>query len=87
MTTSKHSEHWRRTQRLTLKLLGVWFVTTFGTIFYARELSELTLFGWSFSFYLAAQGTALIYLLIVGLYAWRMRQIDKHPDRDQDDAG
>lgn len=85
-TTNKQSMHWRRTRRLTVKLLGVWFVVTFGTIFFARELSGLKLFGWPISFYLAAQGTALIYLLIVGLYAWRMRQLEKNLICEEDDA-
>jgi putative solute:sodium symporter small subunit len=45
-------------------------------IFFARELAGLTLFGWSVSFYLAAQGAILIYLAIVGFYALRMRRLD-----------
>jgi putative solute:sodium symporter small subunit len=83
---TRQSVYWRRTRRLTLKLLAVWFAATFGTIYFARELSELTLFGWPISFYMAAQGTTLIYLLVVGLYAWRMRQLDKTINRDQSDA-
>ncbi len=68
--------YWGRTRRLTVALGLVWFVTTFGTIFFARELSRFTLFGWPFSYYMVAQGTTLIYVLVVGLYAWRMRQLD-----------
>jgi putative solute:sodium symporter small subunit len=69
--------YWRRTRRLTACLLAVWFLVTFGVIFFARELSGITLFGWPVSFYMAAQGTILVYVIIVGVYAWRMRQLDK----------
>jgi putative solute:sodium symporter small subunit len=79
------SSYWRHTQRLTAQLLLVWLAVTLGTIFFARELSDLTFFGWPFSFYMAAQGATLIYLIIVGVYAWRMRHFDK-TDNDLSDV-
>lgn len=72
-----HAAYWQRTRRLTLKLLIAWFSVTFVIIFFARELSGFTLFGWPFSFYMAAQGTVLIYVVIVAIYAWRMRRHDE----------
>jgi len=69
--------YWQRVRRLTFILLACWFAITFGMIFFARELSTITLFGWPLSFYMAAQGAILVYLLIVGVYAWRMRQLDR----------
>lgn len=62
--------------------MAVWFFVTFATIFFARELSRFTLFGWHFPFYMAAQGTVLIYVAIVAFYAWRMRDYDKMIKRD-----
>ena len=79
--------YWGRTRRLTVVLSVVWFITTFGTIFFARELSHFTLFGWPFSYYMVAQGTTLIYLSVVGLYAWRMRYLDRqHQQEGVDDV-
>ena len=75
--TKGHATHWDSTKRLTRKLLLAWFFITFLTIFFARELSNITLFGWSLSFYMAAQGAPLIYVMIVAVYAWRMRRLDK----------
>jgi putative solute:sodium symporter small subunit len=69
--------HWRRARRLTAILLLVWFGATFCTIFFARELSAVTMFGWPLSFYLAAQGVALLYLAIIGAYALAMERIDR----------
>jgi putative solute:sodium symporter small subunit len=69
--------HWQRTRRLSLVLLGLWLATGFGTVFFARDLAHLSVFGWQLSFYLAAQGASLIYLVIIGVYAWRMRILDR----------
>ena len=71
------SRHWARTRRLTALLFTCWLALTFGVVFFARALSGLTLFGWPFSYYMAAQGTTLLYLLIVGLHAWRMQIFDR----------
>ena len=70
-------EHWRKTRRLTAALLLLWGATIFGAVFFARELSGMTLFGWPLSFYLAAQGALLVFLAIIGGYAWRMWVLDR----------
>ncbi|WP_426107179.1 DUF4212 domain-containing protein [Massilia sp. TSP1-1-2] len=69
--------HWRRARRVTMLLLLTWFGATFCTVFFARELSALTMFGWPLSFYLAAQGVALVYLAIIGVYAIAMDRLDR----------
>jgi putative solute:sodium symporter small subunit len=69
--------YWRATRRLTAALLLAWIATGFLAVFFARELADLTLFGWPLSFYLAAQGASLVYLAIIGIYAWRMRRLDR----------
>jgi putative solute:sodium symporter small subunit len=76
------ARHWRKTRRLTALLLLAWSVATFATVFYARELSNLVMFGWPVSFYLAAQGTILGYLAIVGYYAYAMRRYDRQFTRE-----
>lgn len=58
-------------------LLGIWFLATFVIIFFARELSTVSFFGWPLSFYLAAQGAVVIYLLIVAAYALVMDHEDR----------
>ena len=69
--------HWHRTRRMSLLLLAVWLVTGFGTVFFARELARFEVFGWPLSFYMAAQGAALVSLTIIAFYAWRMRRLDR----------
>lgn len=78
--------YWRRVRRFTLALLCLWFFVTFGVVFFARELSEFTFFGWPLSYYMAAQGALFIYVAIVGGYAWRMSRLDRSLD-DKDGDG
>jgi putative solute:sodium symporter small subunit len=75
--------HWERTRKMTMLLLALWLMASFGAIFFARELTGLSLFGWPLSFYLAAQGASLVYLAIIGVYAWRMRRFDKEALRKE----
>lgn len=68
--------YWRRTRRFTIGLLLLWFLVTFCVSFFARELNAITVFGFPLGFYMGGQGVLLIYLLIVGVFAWRMNAID-----------
>jgi putative solute:sodium symporter small subunit len=71
------TRHWARSRRLIALLLTLWLATSFCTVFFARDLAHLSVFGWPLSFYLAAQGASLTYLAIIGAYAWRMRILDR----------
>jgi putative solute:sodium symporter small subunit len=66
---------WRAGQRVTAWLLAIWFGVTFGVTYFARELSA-SVFGWPFSFWVAAQGALLVYLVLVCVYARLMHRFD-----------
>ena len=72
----KRADYRRRTWRLTGVLLLVWLTVTLGASYFARQLDQLTVFGYPLGFYMAAQGALLIYLLIVGVYALCMERIE-----------
>ena len=72
----KRADYRRRTLRLTGVLLLVWLSVTLGASYFARQLDQLTVFGYPLGFYMAAQGALLIYLLIVGVYALCMERIE-----------
>lgn len=74
--SEKHQAYWQATLRKTALLLGIWFVVTYVVAFYARELS-FNFFGWPFAFYMGAQGSLIIYVLIIWYYARSMNQMDK----------
>lgn len=69
--------YWRRNLTLTLTLLSVWFGVTFIGGYYARELNSLSFMGFPLGFYLFAQGSLLIYLVIIVIYVFAMNRLDR----------
>lgn len=78
--TEKHVDYWRKNLRISAILLLIWFVATYVMAFYARELATINFFGWPLSFYMAAQGSLIIYVAIIGYYAMYMRKLDVEHD-------
>jgi len=78
--TERHKEYWRRNMKMTAILLAIWFVVTYVVGFYARELNELVIFGFPFGFYMGAQGSLIIYVIMIFFYAIRMNKLDKEYD-------
>ncbi|MDB5807582.1 MAG: hypothetical protein JWN73_4904 [Betaproteobacteria bacterium] len=76
------ARHWRRTRWLTAALLVLWLGATFGIGFFARDLERIHFFGWPLSYYMGAQGSLLIFLLIIGIYALEMRRFDREATSD-----
>ena len=74
--TAKHQEYWRKNLRITMILLAIWFIVTFVVGWYARELS-FTFFGWTFAFWMGAQGALAIYVIIIWYYAHYMNKLDQ----------
>lgn len=77
LSAASKAHYWHKVRTLTFVLLAFWIVLNFCVIFFARELSSLMLFGWPVPFYMAAQGTILIYLLIIGVYARTVNQLER----------
>ena len=74
--TQRHHEYWRKTLNITWILLAIWFVVTFVVAYFARDLT-FNFFGWPFSFWVAAQGALIVYVLIIGFYARYMNKLDQ----------
>lgn len=68
--------YWRKTRNLTFWLLAIWIFITFGLSWYARELNAFTLFGFPLGFYMAAQGSLVLYLVIIWYYNRRMQKLE-----------
>ena len=68
--------HWARNRNVTVILLGVWLVVSFGVLFFAEDL-QVKFFGWPFSFWFASQGALIVYCVIIWLYARYMNRLDR----------
>jgi putative solute:sodium symporter small subunit len=73
--TQKHHDYWNKNLTITAILLAIWFVATFVVGWYARELNTITFIG-PLGFYMAAQGSLIIYVVIIWFYARYMNNLD-----------
>ena len=74
--SARHEEYWHRNLVITTVLMIIWFIATFVVGWYARELNEVTLLGFPLGFYMAAQGSLIIYVVLIGVYARYMNRLD-----------
>lgn len=74
--TEKHKTYWDANLKMTGILLAIWFVATFVMGWFARELNEISFIG-PLGFYMSAQGSLIIYVVIIWFYARYMNKLDK----------
>jgi putative solute:sodium symporter small subunit len=73
--SENHQRYWNKNLRITAILLGIWFVVTYVVGYFARDLN-FDFFGWPFSFWVAGQGALVVYVAIIGYYAYYMNKLD-----------
>lgn len=83
--TERHKEYWHKNLVITAILLSVWFVVTFVEAWFARELNTMTFLGFPLGFYMSAQGSLIIYVVLIGIYALLMRKLDLEYNVDEGD--
>jgi putative solute:sodium symporter small subunit len=54
------------------------FAVSFVLPYFARSWVGTRWLGWTFSYYMAAQGAILLYVAIVAIYAVSMAALDRH---------
>ena len=74
--SARHQEYWRKNLVITAILMAIWFVVTFVEGWYARELNNYSFLGFPLGFYMSAQGSLIIYVLIIWFYARYMNKLD-----------
>lgn len=76
-----NSAYWRKTVRFLIILLSVWFIVSFlmGIVF-SEELDVIEFAGFKLGFWIAQQGSILVYIGIVFFYVRGMNQLDKEFD-------
>ena len=67
--TDAQRRYWRLNLLLTFGLLALWFGVTFVIGYYANEFNTISFLGFPLGFYMFAQGSLVVYLLIIALIA------------------
>ena len=75
--------YWRANIRLLLVLLGIWFVVSFGAgILFVEALNRIDFFGFKLGFWFAQQGSIFVFVVLIFVYAWRMKRLERQFDVD-----
>lgn len=75
--SEKHKQYWQKNLRMTGGLLAIWFAVTFVVGWFARDLQAFNILGFPLSFYMGAQGALLVYVILVGYYAYCADKLDR----------
>jgi putative solute:sodium symporter small subunit len=76
-TATNAEGYWNRTRSLMWTVLAIWFVFSFVIHFFARGLNEIVIFGFPLGFYMAAQGSLIVFVWLIFWYAGRQNRIDE----------
>jgi putative solute:sodium symporter small subunit len=78
LTEQQKQAYWRYNVRLTIVLLIIWFVTAYiisGLL--AGWFNQFTFLGFPFGYYMAAQGSLVIFVIEIAIYAYLMNKRDR----------
>lgn len=71
------TEHWHRTRKLTFTTLAIWFLFSFVVHWFAVELNNFSFMGFPLGFYMAAQGSPIIFVILIFWSVRRQEAIDE----------
>lgn len=75
---SSSNAYWKANIRLILISLVIWFIVSFGFGILLRPmLSGIKIGGTDIGFWFAQQGSILVFLVLIFVYAWRMNKLDR----------
>lgn len=69
--------YWAKTSSLMWLTLGIWFFAGFVVHLFAPVLNPIHIFGFPLGFYMAAQGSLIIFVVALFWFARRQNQIDE----------
>ena len=73
-----NQQYWKANLKIVISLLVIWFIASFGFgIIFSDTLDQIRLGGFKLGFWFAQQGSIYIFVIIIFLYVWLMKRLDK----------
>jgi putative solute:sodium symporter small subunit len=82
---SKDDAYWNDTRRLMFIHLGVWIFFGYVVHMFVNVLNNITIIGFPFGFYMAAQGSLIAFVVMLFLFARQQDAIDRKHGVAEDD--
>ena len=77
ITPEVRAKHWAKTKRLTIITLIIWFIFSFGVHWFADALNSYSFIGFPLGFYMAAQGSLIVFVLQIFYLTYAQNRIDE----------
>lgn len=84
LSPERAQEHWRRTRGLMWLALAIWFVFSFVIHIFAPSLNEIVIIGFPLGFYMAAQGSLIVFVILIFWFAAKQNRIDEEAGVHED---
>jgi len=68
--------HWSRTRSLMIVNLIIWFIFAFGIHWFGASLNKVSFMGFPLGFYMAAQGSLIVFVVQLFVFAKMQNTID-----------
>jgi putative solute:sodium symporter small subunit len=78
--------YWRENQRLIIILLAIWFAVTYLPVLFINQLNTIVIAGFPLGYYMGAQGSLIVFVVMIFYYAFAMNKLDEKygmSDRDR----
>lgn len=83
---STREAHWAKTKSLMITTLVIWFIFSFLVHWFANSLNTITFLGFPLGFYMAAQGSLIVFVVLIFWFARRQHSIDmEHGVAEEED--
>ncbi|MBL8704832.1 MAG: DUF4212 domain-containing protein [Rhodospirillales bacterium] len=69
--------YWDRTSKLMYGILFIWFIFSFVVHIFAAPLNNIRIFGFPLGFYMAAQGSLIVFVFLCWWNARAQNKIDE----------
>ncbi len=77
LSAERAREYWGRTSKLMWIILAIWFVFSFVVHMFAPSLHGVRILGFPLSFYMAAQGSLIVFVVLCFWNASAQNKIDE----------
>jgi len=77
LTPEKAKAYWGRTSSLMWTMLAIWFFFGFVVHFFAPQLNNIRIIGFPLGFYMAAQGSLIVFVVSLFWFASKQNSIDE----------
>lgn len=76
LSAENRVEHWRQTRRLMIIHLTIWFIFSYVVHWFAVPLNNISFFGWPLGYYMAAQGSLIVFVVQLFMFNRQQHAID-----------